>query len=55
MGNGQCCKRVDRVETIHFDDDSSNHEASKRGSLKPVEQAQMMSLSDSEDDYPIKK
>ncbi|CAD8068321.1 unnamed protein product [Paramecium primaurelia] len=56
MGNGQCCQKVDRVETFQYDDETSHPETSKRGSLKQGDQQpQMLSQSDSDEEYPKRK
>ncbi|CAK85861.1 unnamed protein product (macronuclear) [Paramecium tetraurelia] len=56
MGNGQCCKRVERVETFQYEDETSHPEASKLGSLKQGDQQpQMLSQSDSDEEYPKRK
>ncbi|CAD8098628.1 unnamed protein product [Paramecium sonneborni] len=56
MGNGQCCQKVERVETLQYDDETSHPETSKRGSLKQGDQQpQMLSQSDSDEEYPKRK
>ncbi|CAD8084449.1 unnamed protein product [Paramecium primaurelia] len=56
MGNGQCCKKVDRVETLQYDDETSHPDTSKRGSIKQGDQQpQMLSQSDSDEEYPKRK
>ncbi|CAD8099240.1 unnamed protein product [Paramecium sonneborni] len=56
MGSGQCCQKIERVETFQYDDETSHHETSKRGSLKQGEQLpQMLSQSDSDEEYPKRK
>ncbi|CAD8084674.1 unnamed protein product [Paramecium primaurelia] len=52
MGNGQCCKRVERIETLEVD--NTPPQQSKLGSLFDAPQ-QMISLSDSDEDYQPQK
>ncbi|CAD8070617.1 unnamed protein product [Paramecium primaurelia] len=52
MGNGQCCKRVERVETLEVD--NSPPQNTKHAS--PFDEPQqMVSLSDSDEEYQPKK
>ncbi|CAD8098343.1 unnamed protein product [Paramecium sonneborni] len=52
MGNGQCCKRVERIETLEVDNTPPHH--TKIDSLFDAPQ-QMISLSDSDEDYQPQK
>ncbi|CAK74326.1 unnamed protein product (macronuclear) [Paramecium tetraurelia] len=52
MGNGQCCKRVERVETLEVDNTPPQN--AKICSIFDAPQ-QMISLSDSDEDYQPQK
>ncbi|CAD8092158.1 unnamed protein product [Paramecium sonneborni] len=52
MGNGQCCKKVERVETLEVDNTPPQN---IKHATHQEEQQQMFSLSDSDEEYQPKK
>ncbi|CAD8098949.1 unnamed protein product [Paramecium sonneborni] len=52
MGNGSCCKKIERIETLEVDNTPPHQ--TKIDSLFDAPQ-QMISLSDSDEDYQLQK